>query len=53
MGGDVIHMGLIYSEVRHVIWAHGHTGWRARQIFADVQLMERAALAKLKASDND
>lgn len=48
MGGGIIHEGMIYSGVRDVIWAHGHTGDRAREIFVDVQIMERAALAKLK-----
>lgn len=44
MGGALIYEGLHYSGVRDVIWSHGHDGEKARMIFADVQVMERAAI---------
>lgn len=52
MGGSLIYDGLIYSGIRDVIWAHGHTGKTAREIFMDVQTMERAAIPELNKAAN-
>jgi hypothetical protein len=48
MGGSLIFEGLMSGSVRDVIWAHGHEGKRAQEIFLDIQIMEAAALGKLR-----
>jgi hypothetical protein len=47
MTGHMITEGLDYQGVRDVLWAHGHHGDKARDIFADVQIMEYAAIEAL------
>lgn len=47
MTGHMITEGLDYQGVRDVLWAHGHHGDKAREIFADVQIMEYAAIEAL------
>jgi len=43
--------GLLPEGVREVLHAHGHRGRRYREVWADIKIMERAALLELNKSD--
>lgn len=47
MSGHMITEGLDYQGVRSVLWSQGHHGNRAREIFADLQIMESATIEAL------
>lgn len=47
MSGELIWQGLDYPGVAIVIRMHGFRGDRAREVFADLQIMEAAALSAL------
>ena len=51
MSGVLVWHGLDYPGLRTVIWAHGHRGQPAHEVFAQVQSMEAAALAVLNERD--
>jgi hypothetical protein len=47
MASKILWSGLSYHGVAVVIKMHGYRGKKARELFSDVQIMERAALAVL------
>lgn len=47
MSGELIWQGMDYPGVATVIRMMGHKGQKASEVFADIQIMEAAALPAL------